>query len=212
MIWRSLIRLAAPVALPLSVAELRSHLRLDSDTSQDDQIAAMIAAATDYLDGKDGILRRALVRQQWRIGFDGFPARCGRAWLRPDNALRLPLPPLLSVDALRYVDGDGTSQTLDPAAYQVVASEPAAIFPAYATSWPATRDHPDSVTIDFTAGYPGDSASPPDWTVNVPAGVKAAIKLLVGHWFENREAVAVGSQPSQEVALTVRALTDRLIA
>jgi len=39
-----------------------------------------------------------------------------------------------------------------------------------------------AVEIDYTAGY-GSAAT------DVPAGLRQAMLSLVGHWFENREAV-----------------------
>lgn len=45
-------------------------------------------------------------------------------------------------------------------------------------SWPETYERPDAVSIEYTAGYE-----------TVPELAKHAIKLLVGHWYEHREAV-----------------------
>lgn len=50
-----------------------------------------------------------------------------------------------------------------------------------------------------------------DYVVGLPAGklpvVQAAIKMLVGHWYQNREAVASGMA---EVPLSAKALIDTL--
>jgi hypothetical protein len=54
------------------------------------------------------------------------------------------------------------------------------------TSWPTTQtDLVDAITILYVAGY--TSAS------DVPQGLKAAMKFLISHWNENREAVTVGA-------------------
>jgi uncharacterized phiE125 gp8 family phage protein len=49
-----------------------------------------------------------------------------------------------------------------------------------------TCDRADAVTIEFTAGY-GAAASA------VPAEIKQAMYLMIGHWYENRESVNVGN-------------------
>jgi uncharacterized phiE125 gp8 family phage protein len=51
------------------------------------------------------------------------------------------------------------------------------------TYWPLTQPGKSkAVSVDFVAGYGPTPAT-------VPALLKQAICLLVGHWFENREAV-----------------------
>ena len=58
---------------------------------------------------------------------------------------------------------------------------------------------PELLAVEgLTAGY-GDEAS------DVPAPIRHAIKLLVAHWFEQREPVVLGSAP-QEVPGTVAGL------
>ena len=62
---------------------------------------------------------------------------------------------------------------------------PARLVPDYSKTWPTARSQPDTATITFIAGY-GAAA-------DVPDDLKHAMKLLIGHWFANREAVAVGT-------------------
>ena len=52
-------------------------------------------------------------------------------------------------------------------------------------SYPDTIGEADAVKVTFTVGYGATAA-------DVPESFKAAILLLVGHLFENREAVATG--------------------
>ena len=55
------------------------------------------------------------------------------------------------------------------------------------STWPTARhDTLDAVTILFTAGHGTTQDS-------VPRSIKDAIRLLVGHRYENREAVLVGA-------------------
>lgn len=110
--------------------------------------------------------------QTLEAAFPCFPAR---------GPLLLPRPPLQGVEAVTYTDGAGTEQTLDPSAYVVdTASEPGRITPV--STWPAGTD----VRIRYTAGY-GDNED------NVPQRYRQGIRLLVGHWYANRESVVIGT-------------------
>jgi uncharacterized phiE125 gp8 family phage protein len=94
------------------------------------------------------------------------------------------------VDSVEYVDRDGATQTWT--AYQTDLNvAPAILLPAADGTWSGVQsDNPTAVTITFTAGYaPDDSQSPTDPAGNVPQGLKHAIMLLVGHWFEHRLSV-----------------------
>ena len=72
---------------------------------------------------------------------------------------------------------------------------------ASTVEWPATYAASDAVRITATAGYANIQA--------VPEVAKHAIRLLVGHWYENREAVVTGTI-SSDVGLTVEALLSTL--
>lgn len=164
-------RTTAPVELPLTLADARAHLRV-LDTSEDAQVTAWIGTATEQMDGKDGLLGRALVTQSWELLLDRFP--CG-------SEIRIPLPPLQSVQSVTYVDTAGVTQTLPTSVYAVdAASAPGVVSLKYAQVWPATRDERNAVTIAFTCGY-GAAAS-------VPERLKSAIKLLIGDLYAHREA------------------------
>lgn len=185
----------APATPVLSLADAKAHLNIVESDDDDDLVEALIDAAIARLDGYAGILGRALVTQTWALRLPGFYPDDGR-WLAAGDwwrhvwrsstrwqAIHLPLPPLQSVASIAYVDPDGADQTLDPAAYVVLDGALAQVRPAPLTSWPPTQcDNARAVTITFVAGY-GDAAA------DVPRPISAAMKLLVGHWYRNREAV-----------------------
>jgi uncharacterized phiE125 gp8 family phage protein len=167
----ALRRTEAPTEVPVTVAEAKANSNI-TGTSQDDEIEAMIASATEQLDGKDGILGRALCTQEWELLLDAFP--CG-------SEIKVPLPPLQSVESITYVDANGDTQTLATSVYAVdVASEPGVVSLKYGQVWPTTQTQRNAVTIAFTCGY-GEAG-------DVPERIKSAIKLMVGDLFENREA------------------------
>ena len=156
----------------MTLEEARDQLRLDI-TDHDATLARLIAAATAYLDGRDGVLGRALLTQTWRLSLSAFPAL--------DEAISIPLPPLQEVDSIIYVDTGGVEQTLPAAAYQIVTSSvPGAVAPSFGNNWPTARSQPDAVKVTFTAGYGADPASAPET-------VRHAILMMVAEWFRNRE-------------------------
>jgi uncharacterized phiE125 gp8 family phage protein len=175
-----------PAAEPVSLVDARLHLRLDAVGSpavhpDDGLVSSLIVAARQYLDGRDGVLGRALITQTWRLDLPGFP--------RDGAAIRLPLPPLQSVGSIVYVDAAGVPQTLSALAYEVVTGggTHGAVRPVHGGAWPAARDQSDAVRITFTAGYGATGA-------DLPAPLIHAIKLHLGVLYEQREAAAPGTQ------------------
>lgn len=192
-------RIVAPAPI-LSVQKMKTHLRIDHD-DDDDWIEDAIASATDLLDGKQGELQRCLMPQAWEYTLDRFPAdACGRS-----AAFEIPLPPLIEVSEIRYVDGSGGTVVLSSDAYEVdVASEPGWVSPV--GSWPSTMDTVNAVTVEFRAGYEAEGSDPAE--AAVPPRVIHAVKLLVSHWYENRDAVTADQM--HDLPLGVAALIKPL--
>lgn len=185
-----LVLVTPPEAAPIDLASAKAHLRVDFE-SDDALIQGLIDAATAWLDGHAGVLGRALVTQTWKARFD----YCFPAWRIP-----LPLSPVQAVDSIEYVDAQGATQTVSSSDYVVIDGPAAAVQPAFGKAWPAPRGQARAVAITFTAGY----GAPDD----VPGALKAAIKLLVGHFYEHREGVVGVEQrdSSAELPLGVAAL------
>lgn len=177
---------SAPATEPVTTAELKSHLRVDS-TDEDTLIASLGTAARQYVEEQT---RRALVTQTWVLKLDEFP--------ESDGEILLPRPPLVSVSSVTYVDTAGSTQTLSSSVYSVDTTDtPGRITLAYDQTWPTVRDQRNAITVTYVAGYGAASA--------VPDALKAAIKLLVGHWFTNREGVVTGTIAT-EIPMAVDAL------
>lgn len=179
--------ITAPADLPVSVAEAKLHCRIDH-ADDDAFIEAAIGAAVSLLDGWRGILGRALMPQTWDLIFDRFPG----------GPIEIPLPPVASVENVNYVDPDTETETvLASTAFAVDLVSPNAWVVPGDAGWPATMDTINAVRVRFIAGY-ADAAA-------VPARIRLAIKLLVAHWYANRETVNIGNI-SSELPLTVAAL------
>lgn len=188
MRW-ALAQIEPPAEEPVSLDEAKLHLRVDGD-EDDAWINRAISAAREYCEDAQG---RAFVSRKLRLSLERWP--CGRS-------IHLPRPPLQSIEAVTYMPADGTTKTLDPSLYVVdAASEPGAIHLNSDASWPSEKLAPGMpIRIEFRAGY---GAAP-----SVPERVKQAMLLLVGHWYENREAVVVGAV-GRSIELAVEALLSQ---
>lgn len=170
---------------PVSVADAKEHLRIVDFTDDDDYIGALIDAATtwceDYCD-------RTFADKQYTVAFDDFFG----------TRIELPRPPVrLNANAasatvtISYVDTGGTTQTLtwSQSGTQQFRLDrdhvPGLIYPKYLEVWPSVRIDDKSVQITYLAGYGG--------AAYVPKPAVHAIKMVVGHWYANRETVLVGS-------------------
>lgn len=161
--------ITAPTAEPVTVAELKSHLRI-THTADDAYIAALISAARDYVEQQTG---RATAEQEREFTADAFPA---------SGILRLGLSPLLAIDSVKYLDKDGEEQTLSADVYTAdTQSEPGALVLKVDQDWPDTAALPSCVRIRYTCG-----ATP------LPA-LKQAIIFIAAYWYEQRLPVNVGN-------------------
>lgn len=180
---------AAPAEEPITLAEAKLHLRVDSN-DDDTLITNLIVAAREWC---EGFQNRAYITQSYVLTMDRFPRR---------DFIRIPRPPLQSIASVKYTSSEGIVMTIDPGDYQVdTNSEPGRIVLAVGKSWPATTlQAANAVAIDFTAGY--GTAS------DVPQAVKQAMLLLIGGWYEQREYLLIG-RPTQEVPFAVTALLSQ---
>lgn len=166
-----IVRTAAPTEPVITLDDAKAWLKVET-ADEDALIQGLIDAFTAWMDGLDGVLGLALGTQEWRLTMDAFP--CGE--------IVLPLGPLVSVDAVTYVDDAGATQTVANGDYTVDLST---MRLAPVESWPATGDVMAAVRIDFTCGHAatGGAAACPD-------GIKLALKLLLANAYHNREASA----------------------
>ncbi len=190
----SLSLVTAPVGEPLTVAEAKLHLKVDVDADDDDAlIDTLITAAREFV---ESYTHRFLLTQTWDERRDDFPN-----WY--DGAIWLPGPPLQGVTSVTYVDPGGVTQTWSASLYLVDAPRGAKaakgrLEPVFAQIYPVTRRQANAVTVRFVAGYGAAAA--------VPASLKAAMKLLIGHWWLNREAGAIVRASADVLPFGVEAL------
>jgi uncharacterized phiE125 gp8 family phage protein len=199
---RSVVVITPPNVPAVSLPEAKAHLRVDHD-DDDGYISGLVAVATATFDGPEGWLGLALVKQTLELRLDGFPG-CRHSFFyahghsSEDTAeIRLPYPPLLGGVSVSYTDAEGADQTLAAPTYRVVGSGGrgvARLALAYSQVWPYTRYQREAVRIRYDAGYGTAGA-------DVPAPLRHAILLTVGHLYENRQAVVVDASRVQALEL-----------
>lgn len=178
-----------PEVEPITLKEAQIHIRVEVTeagivTDETTYIESIIATAREWC---EGFQNKAYVLQTIEKTFDRFPC----------SIFELPRPPMVSVLSIKYYDSKNIEYTLDPLLYFVdTASEPGRVSLNYSIQWPAIVLRPiNSVIIRYTAGNTDAST--------VPKKVKQAILLLVGHWYENREAVG---KVEGEIGFAVKSL------
>ena len=93
------------------MAEAKERLRITGD-SFDADLASLLRAARQEIDGSSGWLGRALITQTWDLLPTSFPTA---GW-----PIYIPLPPLQSVTSISYVDAAGATQTIAASEYRVL--------------------------------------------------------------------------------------------
>lgn len=176
-------RVITPPKPAVTLERAKAHLVVEHD-DDDGLIEAYVAAATGTLDGPDGWLGRALGVQTLEARFDAFPC---------EDLMRLPYAPIVAIEAIKYDDADGVEQTLvDPTHYGLW--DDGALL-AWSASWPTARSRRGAVRIRYTAGYAA-----------LPAPIEAAILLMTGDLYANRETVKVGQIGKVPMSMTVENL------
>lgn len=170
----------------ITLDQARQHLRLDLYGSpgshpDDDLIEEVyIPAAREVCESISG---RAMVPQTFELGLGAFPW-CGVAWNR--DGISLQIGPVAGVLSFTYIDGNAATQTIDPSGFILDPyTEPGYVYPIAGASWPSAQNIPNAVAIRFNAGYDLPGGSPQDRPL--PAKYRAAMLLMLGHLYENRE-------------------------
>lgn len=162
---------------PLQLEFVRDHhLKCANGEIENEYVEWLIR--TSYRQAAN-TMKRSQIPETRRMVLSQFP------W----GAIELPWPPLLTVDAIEYVGGDGVSGELSgsPAEYEVEApSGPnagrGAVRMLSSASWPSTYDQSDAVVVTFTSGYPiGD-----DGVALVPEDITDGRLLWIAERYKQR--------------------------
>ena len=175
-----------PFAEPITLAEAKSHLRVTG--SQDDgYISGLIVLARLRIEQLTGFTP---VNTIYEVTLDALA-----------DEIKLPRAPVGAISCVKLYDQADAETTVSSSVYRLRGdrNQTSAVVLKDDQSWPdVTLRSSGGVVVCFIAGT-GISAS------NVPETIKHACKMLVGHYFENREPLVTGTIVSR-VPDTVEAL------
>jgi uncharacterized phiE125 gp8 family phage protein len=170
----ALVLTTGPAIEPVALAEAKAHLRVDG-SAEDTLIASLIITSRLHIEAALGL---ALITQSWSTFLDAWP---------PGSQLALPLRPVQSIAAVKLYAADESVATVPADTYQLDgAAVPARLVRRGSLTWPKPSRAANGIEIAFVAGF-GDTAA------DVPAPLRQAILLLVAHWHEHREPIAIGA-------------------
>ena len=166
--------LVPPALEPVSLEEMKAHLRVDV-ADDDSLIQAKIAAARQYA---EQYTRRAFITQTWEMVLDRAPAE-----------FEVPLPPLRGVTKIETIDAAGTISEVPSSDYWVElgGGSPGRIRLADGCTWPIHRGFA-SFIVTFEAGYGAAAAA-------VPEKIREAIRKRAALFYEGREDTRILGAP-----------------
>jgi uncharacterized phiE125 gp8 family phage protein len=182
---QSLTLIAPATEEPISIDEFKAHLHGVAESDDDNDLARKLLSAREYIEGE---LHRALITSTWKLSSDRWPCK---------PYLEFPLGNLQSVGTIKYAQPDGCLLTWDADNYKLAhVYDPMSgvndarvgrLYHGYNIPWPpGPLDVGEPIEIPFTCGWK-DAAS-------VPASIKAAIELVAGLLYRNREAVITAAR------------------
>jgi len=188
----------APTTEPVTVAEIKSHMRVDI-SDDDTLITSLGVAARRWIENITGI---RMMTQTWNHLLDNFPG---------ESVIKIPVGPVLSITSVNYTDSLGVVATFAAANYDTdLVSLPARISLKSGCSWPTSSlKSVNGVDVEFVAGYHATATT----VTSVPEELKLAIKMLASYWYENRDAAAsgIGSTEIKELPLSLQALIGQFL-
>ncbi len=166
----------AATAAILTTAEAKTHLKVDT-TADDTYIDNLISAATE---SAQIFTNRYFINTTLN--------QFGDTW---NDMATLFKSKVSSVVHIKYYDSDNTQQTLASSVYQKdLEHQPARIGLKPNQSFPSLAGRINAVECQYIVGY-GSAAS------DVPEGIRQAVLLTIGNWYENRQEVVIGRIASE---------------
>lgn len=173
-----LVVVTPPTAEPVSLAEAKAHLRVDS-SDENSLISALIASARQWV---EAYTNRSLGLQTLELQLPCFA-----------SVIELPRPPLRTLVSVKYLDSSNVEQTLSVGSYYRTVEhsdgQPGFLELLENVTLPTTYSSRVAVKVRYQAGY-DTSGSPGDI---VPEAIKQAMLILIAEMYEYREITVTGS-------------------
>lgn len=158
-----------PTVEPVSVAEVRQHLRNEGESFDDDYITHLIKVSRKLC---EKYCNRVFITQTWQQNENSFGAY-----------IDLMVNKVQSVTEIKYIDTAEVEQTLSTSNYQVdLLADEATIVEGVSAGFPSISSSTiNPIKITYVCGY--------GVAVDVPDDIKQAIYIMISNFYENREAV-----------------------
>jgi len=172
---------------PLTLTEAKTHLKVDT-TADDTFITNLIRSATSSAQEYTNRFFIQTTIQQY-----------GDKW---DDISNLFKSPVASVTHIKYVDTSGSLQTLSTDVYFVDdVNKPARIGLKPNQSFPDIIDRLNAIYVEYVVGIAAGSDE-------VDEGIRQALLLTIGNWYQNRQAVVTGTIAT-ELPMNAKFLLDQ---
>jgi len=163
-----------PTAEPLTLAEVKAHLRLDG-SEEDALLISLIRTAREHLERETGL---CLIAQGWRLYLDRWPH---------GGVVRIAKSPVQAVEKVTVYEADGSAVEVPLEDHLLDGAGRPARF--WMKNPPEPGQSINGIEIDFSAGY-GEAGT------DVPDTLKRAMSIHVAHMFAFRGVVSPGEQPA----------------
>lgn len=183
-----------PEAEPVTLNEAKQWLRLDEIGDDDNLILGLIMAAREKCEADTGVV---LMSRTVDESFDTWP----KTYTIPQyyaREIELGLWPVSSVSSVKYIDENGSEQTLSPSLYTVdLTQRPARVVLNPDEVWPDIGGYPSAVKVRYVAGYSS--------ITDIPSTLKVAMKWEITKAYDNREDGPVtGRMMSERITIHQR--------
>ncbi len=185
-----LVLTTPPAAEPLDVDDEKLHARVDID-DDDDLIEVYIKTAREFV---EKYIQSSLITQTWTLFYDS----CDQPFCK--RVIDLPQKPIASITSVKTYDATNVATTFSSSSYRLSGNR---IVLNDAYDWPYNYRLYDAVEIVMVAGYGAAGSA-------IPEDIKQAMRMLVAHYYETREAVYDAMENAPQGATAPFAVTALL--
>ncbi len=176
----ALLLTTPPTAEPLTLAEVKAHLRL-AINDDDAYLSTLITTARRAIESRYGLV---LMPQVWALFADSWPG---------DGVFQIPLWPVQSILSLTVFADDDTAATIDPAHFYLdAATRPARVALRRGRVFAPPGRNINGIKLSLSAGFGADASA-------VPSEIKQGLLATIADWYQNRGDEGGGTLPATAV-------------
>lgn len=164
--------ISPPISKPVTLVQIKRHLRLDHD-QDDEYLDELTEAATTHVEATTG---QFLISRVVRQYIETIPA---------SRSVQMEACPVRSIQELRGYDLDGNSNIILSENYRLDNRiEPSALILNTNINFNAFCN---GIEIDMEVGH-GETG------IDIPSNITRAILVLIAHWYEFRGTLPAGDE------------------